>query len=154
MEKSSRKPKRPVALDVVLPHPARTPMPAELRRGLAPARRPSEVGQRRAKGLQSGYVATSPTSARLDRQSMREPAIRVLLEARRAVLGGASLMQALPGGLEGWHARQAVADAIGTVRVPQWDEDPRRTQAERRAVLDKALELAGYVRRGGWTVTR
>lgn len=77
MERSSRKPKRPVALDVVLPHPARTPMPAELRRGLAPARRPSEVGQRRAKGLQSGYVATSPMSARLDRQSIEHQIVDI-----------------------------------------------------------------------------
>lgn len=153
MGKPSSKTQQPVAIDRLLPHPARTPMPPELRRGLAPAQPAATMGRRRAKSVQSGYVAT-PTSARLDRLSRRETVISTLLDVQRAVARGATLMEALPAGLEGWHARQTLGDAIGSVRVPQWDADLRRTPYERRAAVAKALELAGYVRRGGWTVSR
>lgn len=46
-----------------------------------------------------------------------------LLKVREAVRRGSTLVDAVADGtVEGWNARQALADALGSVRVPQWDE--------------------------------
>lgn len=145
----AKKKQQSLHVSITLKHPALTPMPAALHLKLV-----THLGVRaRRGGQQSGYVVRlpvepyldSPQAARAKRRGIHRELVRRLLEVRREVRDGATLLEAVADGtLLGWRARESLADALGSVRVPQWDEAPGRTVRERTNLVTLALRQLGH----------
>lgn len=140
-----------------LAHPALTPMPEELRphgkQGQSAPVSSGVVAVRREKSRR-GYDTGAPwvTRAKARGDFMEE---RHRLEAvRDLVAAGWSLLEAVADGtLWGWRLRLDLSNVCGEA-LANWDRKPGRTQAERLAVVDRALgEMAEQAPRGGWVVT-
>lgn len=137
----------------LLSHPAVTPMPVELMATVERRDSTPVSGARLAKSAQSGYVA--PVTARLERTGKSGAVVARLKRLRQQVLNGDTLSDAIADGqLESWQAREPLGVACESRSVIEWDSRIGRTQADRVAVVDKALVLSGFVRRGGWRVSR
>lgn len=98
----------------------------------------------------------SPYAARSDRRGDRVRVVALLLSVRTLARRGRSLVDIVSTGeLDGWRAREALSNACGEPLL-QWDSHGHRTQADRMALVERALGLYGYVakRRGGWAVSR
>lgn len=136
-----------------LRHPARTPMPEELRTPPSVAASPT-TGRRVAGGQRSGYV--SALAARAERNGTA-PALRLRLEQLRvaAEAGRPLLPLVADGSLDGWATRCALTAALPFgVSLADWDRDPGRTRLERVALVMRVLGEVAPPRRGGWRVTR
>ena len=148
-----------VATGLGLTHPALTPMPEELRpveerRKSAPVGAVGGVAVRRVRGAR-GYDVGAPWVGRIDRAGLHADMKQHLEAARVEVLGGASLLDVVcDGTLWGWRLRMCFS-GIASEAIANWDAVPGRTQAERLAVVERAIgELAEQERNaGGWTVT-
>lgn len=98
----------------------------------------------------------SPYAARSDRRGDRARVVALLLTVRTLARHGRSLIDIVSTGeLDGWRAREALSNACGESLL-QWDSYSHRTQADRMALVERALGLYGYVskRRGGWAVSQ
>lgn len=141
-----------------LSHPALTPMPEELRPASQRAKSAAAVsvgvvavrrGQSK-RGYDTGAPWVSRAKARGDfmEEQHRLEAVRDLVAA------GWTLLEAVADGtLWGWRLRLDLSNVCGEA-LANWDRKPGRTQAERLAVVERALgEMAEQAPRGGWTVT-
>lgn len=143
---------------LLLSHPALTPMPEELRP--ASERRDSAravaVGGvvRRRERSKRGYDAGAPWAGRTVAAGLHADMRQHLESARELVLADWSLLDVVGDGtLWGWRLRMVLSGIVGEA-LANWDVAPGRTQAERLAVVDRALgELAEQSPRGGWMVT-
>lgn len=126
---------------VGLPPPgeALTSMPEALRR---------RAGSIRIRNTESPYAARS------ERRGELRAVVAGLLEVRRGAQRGSSLLGIVADGTtEGWRLREALTNAAGAP-LARWDGEQYRSQADRLALVERALDLYGYVRprRGGWSV--
>lgn len=98
----------------------------------------------------------SPYAARAERHGELSRVVALLLDVRSRARCGSTLLDAVAtGDAGGWAAREALSNACGTP-LANWDQERFRTQADRLALVDRALGLYGHVptRRGGWSVGR
>lgn len=96
----------------------------------------------------------SAYAARAERRGDLAGVVAYLRSARRYVLHGGALLDAVADGtLLGWHAREALNSVLDEP-LANWDVRKGRTQLERRAVVERALAELGDVRKGGWSVGR
>lgn len=127
--------------DFPLAHPARVPMPIELRspgnRGELP--RASGV----AAGVAVALVEREPVAAwaaRTVRNGHGAEMMERLRQARRAVERGATLREVVVDGtLPGWRLRLALSEIAGEALV-NWDGRKGRTPVERLAVVRRAID--------------
>lgn len=140
-----------------LEHPALTPMPEELRpHGKTGQSAPVSLGvvAVRRERSRRGYDTSAPWVTRTKAVGLFADMRTHLEAARELVLAGDDLLTIVADGtLWGWRLRMALSSVVGEA-LANWDRRPGRTQAERLAVLDRALgEMAEQAPRGGWTVT-
>lgn len=98
----------------------------------------------------------SPYSARAERRGDLQSTVALLLTVRVGARRGATLIEVVANGsIDGWRAREALTNAAGRP-LALWDGERHRTQADRLALVERALGLYGYTppRRGGWSVSR
>lgn len=124
------------------------PPPGEALTSMPEALRGRRAGAIRIKKSESPYAARS------ERRGDLRAVVAGLLEVRRRTQRGESLVGIVADGTpEGWRLREALTNAAGAPLL-RWDGEQYRTQADRLALVERTLDLYGYVRprRGGWSV--
>lgn len=116
---------------------------------------PEQLQASRAAGAIRIRKSESPYAARAERRGDLRVVVALLLEVRRRARRGESLLDIADASAEGWLAREALSNAAGRP-LAGWDSEQWRTQTDRLALVERTLDLYGYVRprRGGWTVGR
>lgn len=111
------------------------------------------MGERRSKRTESAYV--SPWVTRALRNDQAGQLAGELRRALEHVRSGGTIIEAVAGTREGWHARIVLSSIVQTA-LAVWDGDRGRTKGERVALLERALVELGAAseRTGGWTVSR
>lgn len=106
-------------------------------------------------GRRDGFDADAPWAWRVVEAGHGPEVAESLSTCRSAVIEGSTLMEVVADGtLKGWHCREALS-AVAGEPLANWDTRRGRTQAERLAVVERAIGELGArrpLRRGGWTV--